>query len=256
MRSLLPIALAPSFWKGIGVIIASLVLFVGSVYILLGAVFGLRMAYLVLAVSFFGWMIILALLWTVGQPPILGVTGLLPNLGPRGTEAHWQVFAAGPGAIDSRYAQTRSYPDGPWHPPDKVSQTSVATATTAIQVYLVARAEEQLSKQGQDVCGPTPEPGSNCLSFEDSDFVVQDMEFATADDGTHLAAAHSFFVEGGPEVTVFAYHDTGNVPVYSISFLIAGIVGFAIHLPFLDRAERRRKEILTGGTAPPWYGPA
>jgi hypothetical protein len=39
-------------------------------------------------------------------------------------------------------------------------------------------------------------------------------------------------------------------------FLIASVVGLGIHLPFLDRAERKRKEILTGGTAPPWYGPA
>ncbi len=34
------------------------------------------------------------------------------------------------------------------------------------------------------------------------------------------------------------------------------VVGVAIHVPFLDRAERTRKQILTGGTAPPWYGPA
>ena len=34
------------------------------------------------------------------------------------------------------------------------------------------------------------------------------------------------------------------------------LVLFLIHLPFLDRAERKRKAILTGGTAPPWYGPA
>jgi hypothetical protein len=39
-------------------------------------------------------------------------------------------------------------------------------------------------------------------------------------------------------------------------FLIGSTILFAIHLPLLDRAERRRKEILTGGTAPPWYGPA
>jgi uncharacterized protein (DUF4213/DUF364 family) len=39
-------------------------------------------------------------------------------------------------------------------------------------------------------------------------------------------------------------------------FLIGSTLLFGAHLPFLDRAERTRKEILTGGTAPPWYGPA
>ena len=39
-------------------------------------------------------------------------------------------------------------------------------------------------------------------------------------------------------------------------FLIGSTLLFCAHLPFLDRAERTRKEILTGGTAPPWYGPA
>jgi hypothetical protein len=44
--------------------------------------------------------------------------------------------------------------------------------------------------------------------------------------------------------------------VYSFVFLLASIIGFAIHVPLLDRAEKSRKEILTGGVAPPWYGPA
>ena len=66
----------------------------------------------------------------------------------------------------------------------------------------------------------------------------------------------AFFSAGGPQITVFAYHDPGNVPVYSWSFLIASLLGFAVHLPLLDRAEKKRKAILTGGTAAPWYGPA
>ena len=51
-------------------------------------------------------------------------------------------------------------------------------------------------------------------------------------------------------------HDSGSVNRYSWMFLIGSVVGLAIHLPLLDLAERRRKEVLTGGTAPPWYGPA
>jgi hypothetical protein len=237
------IADEPNVVKGIVVVIAAFILFVGSVYVLLTAVFGLRMGYLVLAVSFFGWMIIFSMLWTFGQPKVFGVTGLLPNLGPRGTEAHWQVFAAGTGPQETRYRETASFPEAPWRPSSPSTQTSVDTLATVVQKYLAEQAHEALGTE------EGAEPDSTV-------FVVQDVFFATASDGTSLGGAHAFFTAGGPEVTVFAYHDSGNVPIYSFAFLGASILGFLIHLPLLDRAEKRRRAILTGGTAPPWYGPA
>jgi hypothetical protein len=255
MNAMALLAVSSTFVKGTAVIVAAMVLFVGSVYLLLSAIFGLRMAYLVLAVAFFGWMIILSMIWTFGQPPILGVTGTKTNLGPRGTEPHWQVFAAGTGSVASKYPVTKAYPAGPWHPPDTVSKSAVATVTTAVQDYLVNQGAAALEKEGTTVCTPESSPTANCFNLDLTAFVVQDVEFATAG-STHLAAAHAFYAQGGPEITVFAYHDHGNVQVYSYAFLIASILGFAIHLPFLDRAEKKRKAILTGGTAPPWYGPA
>ena len=253
------LALAPTFVKGIAVIVAAFVLFIGSVYMLLTAVFGLRMGYLVLAVSFFGWMIILSLIWTLGQPKVLGVTGTLPNLGPRGTEKHWQVVPAGTGDVASpRFPITAKYPLAPWHSPNNVEQPSVSSVSSSIQKYLVSEAQKQLAGRGVKVC-PPPVPGEvpneNCLSLDPTTFVVQDLRFAS-ENGTVVAGAHSVFVRGGPEVTVFAYRDSGDLPAYSVGFLIASILGFALHLPFLDRAEKKRKAILTGGTAPPWYGPA
>jgi hypothetical protein len=64
------------------------------------------------------------------------------------------------------------------------------------------------------------------------------------------------FSEGGPLLTVSLYHDRGSVPRYSLMFLVGSVILFAIHLPLLDVAERKRREFLTGGTAPAWYGPA
>ena len=237
------LGLSETFVKGVAVTVAAFVLFVGSVYVLLSAIFGLRMGYLVLAVSFFGWMIIFSAIWTFGQPKILGVTGTLQNLGPRGTEPHWQVFAAGTGSFTTKYRVTERYPDPPWQEPNEGTESAVDTVRTAVQKYLVARADEQLDEQGGD------------FAVDAEDFIVQDVEFATSGH-TSLAASHAFFSNGGPEITVFAYHDPGNVPVYSYAFLVVSVLGFLLHLPLLDRAERRRKEILTGGTAPPWYGPA
>jgi len=95
--------------KGGLVTVMAFVLFVGSVLLLLAAVFGRRMGYLVAAVGFFGWMMILSSLWTFGfysQGPETPV-----NLGPRGAEPAWLVESAGidPEPVYEAYA---SYPEG------------------------------------------------------------------------------------------------------------------------------------------------
>ena len=118
------------------------------------------------------------------------------------------------------------------------------SVTGAIQSYLAQQANQKAGL-GQFEAG----------AIQTTDFTVQDVRFAAAGD-VSLAAAQAFYNGGGPLITVYSRHDSGSVPIYSWMFLIGSIVGFAVHLPFLDRAERERKDVLTGGTAPPWYGPA
>jgi hypothetical protein len=231
--------------KGGLAVVTAFVLFVGSVLIVLAAVFGRRMGYLVLAVSFFGWMILLSSLWTFGfysqglDTPV--------NLGPRGAEPAWVVEAAGtdPEAVDPAFA---SYPgEDEWREPgpNDADTESVQSVTAATQGFLAEHANEDLGKNEH-------EPGA----LTTTDFTVQNVEFYATDDGVSLSAAHAFFIDGGPILTVYLRHDSGSVNRYSWMFLIGSTVLFGAHLPFLDRAERKRKEILTGGTAPPWYGPA
>jgi hypothetical protein len=233
--------LSPTFGKGIIVTICAFLLFVGSVYIFLAAIYGRRMGYFVLMVGFFGWMIVLSTLWVVGSGPlkVSGESATLPNLGPRGTEPHWRVIAAGPGEEKTSYPLTSEYPGPGWEVATS-NEPNVNTLISAIQDYLASRAALR------------PNPG---VEIQPEQFVVQNVSFAVTGD-TGMGAAEAYFSSGGPAITVFAVFDKGNVPVYSWAFLLASLVGFAIHLPFLDRLERSRKEILTGGTAPPWYGPA
>jgi hypothetical protein len=231
--------------KGALAVIMALVLFVGSVLIVLSAVFGRRMGYLVLAVSFFGWMMVLSATWLTGflisQGPDTPV-----NLGPRGEEPAWVVESVGtdPEPIYEAFAQ---YPEGGWREPgtNDNDTASVQSVTSATQAYVAEQANAEIGKLPD-------EPGA----IQTSDFTVQNVEFYATDEGVSLAAAHAFFTDGGPILTVYLRHDSGSVPRYSWMFLIGSTLLFGAHLPFLDKAERRRKEILTGGTAPPWYGPA
>ena len=253
------LALSPTFGKGLMTVLAAVVLFIGSVYILLSAVFGLRMAYLVLAVSLFAWMILFSTIW-VFQPRILGVKNVIENQGPRGTEPHWQVFAAGTAPIDTRFHETALFPGPPWHPlpatkPPTALKAAADNAKAAFQKYLAAQAAVQFEQQGQRVCDPAEPLETDCVTVDPTSFSVEDFAFTTSGH-TSLVAGQAFFTAGGPQIIVYAYHDPGNVPVYSWAFFGASIVGFILHVPFLDRAEKKRKAILTGGTAPPWYGPA
>lgn len=224
--------------------IMAFVLFVGSVLLMLSFVFGRRMGYLVLAVSFFGWMILLSAIWTFGfysqgiETPV--------NLGPRGAEPAWVIEAAGTDP-EPVYEVFDRYPDGEgWREPGENDNdtSSIQAVTSSAQALLAERANEDLGLAEHDP-----------LALQTTDFVVENVQFAT-DDDVSLAAAEGYFTGGGPLIKLYLRHDSGSVNRYSWMFLIGSVVGLAVHLPLLDIAERKRKDILTGGTAPPWYGPA
>jgi hypothetical protein len=221
------------------------ILFVGSPLLLLAAVFGRWMGYLVLAVSFFGWMLILSVVWLTGFFVSQGFDTPV-NLGPRGFEPTWVVEAAG---TDPRpvYEVFANYPTGEeWRAPgtNDNDASSVQSVTTSAQAFL---AEEANAELGVDEFDPE--------AFATTDFTVENVRFATAGD-VSLAGAEAYFTGGGPLIKLYMRHDSGSVDRYSWMFVIGSVVGLAVHIPFLDAAERKRKAILTGGTAPPWYGPA
>jgi hypothetical protein len=231
-----------TLFKGAGVVLAGFVLFIGSVYVLLAAVFGRWMAYLVLMIAFSGWMILLSSLWLFGF--WAGGPDTKTNLGPRGSEPAWQVLSAGSTAGNTRYGEFETYPGQPWAPGDPASpdfQAAQGAATT----FLAQQANADL---GRDPLGVD--------ALQSTNFTVDSTKFAAASDGTPIAVVEAHFTAGGPETVLAMYHNSGSVPRYSAMFLAGSILLFVIHLPLLDRAERSRKAFLTGGSAPPWYGPA
>jgi hypothetical protein len=227
-----------TFVQGVLVVVMSFVIFGGSIWILTSAVFGLRMGYLITATSLFAFMIILSALWVFGAP------GTPRFLGPKGELPAWKPVAFGQQLESPTFPAIEEYPGGPWEEADKATTPEVEPVTLAIQDFLAEEATGELRLSGQTDVEVSPE-----------DFTVQDIRFAETD-GTRLAAARAFATGGGPEVTVFAYKDQGDEAVPSYVFLAGSVIGFAVHLPFLDRAERKRKQVLTGGEQAPWRGPA
>jgi hypothetical protein len=203
------------------------------------------MGYLVLAVALFGWLTIHSGLWLFGfwsQGPETKT-----NLGPRGPDPTWVVDSAGldPGALHAEFA---SYPSGEFPEPDTADplvEADVQQAQGVVAAYLAKQANEEL--------GLDPTAFDSILSTQ---FVVDDLRFVDAADGTRLAVAEAHFTGGGPATTLTLYYDGGQVWHYSLMFLVVSLILLLVHIPFLDRAERTRKEFLVGGSAPPWYGPA
>ncbi len=225
--------------EGTLVVVMAVVLFCGSVYLLLAAIFGPRMGYLVAATGLFAFMIILSAIWAFGAP------GTPKFLGPIGRLPAWEVVGQGPTLRSPNVPAIENYPGPPWRDAgrDRTRAAEVEPATLAFQDFLSEEANRELRQARQE---------GEVLP---SDFEIVDVRFATID-GRRLAAARAFAVTGGPEVVVVGFKDEGNQALPSYAFLIASVLGFAAHLPFLDRAERRRKDILTGGAQAPWRGPA
>ena len=248
---------------GVITIVMAFVIFVGSIYLILAAVFGPRMGYLVVAVAFFGWMIILSGLWVSGYFISQGPT-TKKDLGPRGTEPHWQPIGVGVAVASPKYPMVSKYPGKPWFQPTNPTdprQASVGTVTTAVQEFMAERANQQLVSAGKEKASQAISNlgGSTGVAptalVQPADFTVNNVAFTPAGH-TSLAAARVVYNGGGPSLIVFAYHDSGDVPIFSYAFLVVSILGFLIHLPFLDRAERKRKAVLTAGRQPQWLGPA
>jgi len=234
-----------TLWKGAGVTIMGFTLFIFSVYLLLTAIFGRWLGFLVLMVSFSGWMILQSALWLFGfwsqgfETPT--------NLGPRGAEPAWVALEAAVDETSTEYATYETWPGDPWAIPDETDpaqSADVQSASGAVTAFLAEQTNEELGLEETD---PT--------AIQGSQFSIDSIQFAS-DEGTKLAVVQSHFTGGGPLWTVSLYYDSGSVPRYSYMFLAGSIVAFAAFLPLLDRAEKKRKEFLTGGGAPAWYGPA
>jgi hypothetical protein len=229
-------------FKGAGVTVMGFILFVGSVYVLLSAIFGRWMGYLVMMVAFSGWMILLSSMWYFGfyaQGPTTKT-----NLGPRGLEPAWVPLDGGLSAAEQRYQAFATYPEAPWQTPSESQEPSVLSVSSVVTTFLADQANEDL---GKDELAPD--------AILNTQFTVDNIRFAPQGN-VSLAVVQAYYNGGGPLITVTLYHNSGSVPRYSLMFLGGSILLFALHLPLLDRAEKKRKQFLTGGNAPPWYGPA
>ena len=151
--------------KGAGVTIMGFILFVGSVYLILTAVLGRWLGYLVLMVSFSGWMIMLSALWAFGfysQGPDT------VNLGPRGAEPTWIPLLASTNETSDAYEPFARYPQPPWEVPGPGEEVAEVQSVSGIVTdFLASQANEEA-----DVAETDPR------AITGVDFAVNSIAFA------------------------------------------------------------------------------
>ena len=225
--------------------LAGFILFIGSVYVLLAAVFGRWMGYLVLTIAFSGWMIIQSSIWMFGfwsQGP-----DTKTNLGPRGSEPAWQVIDAGLSPLGP-YPEFSQYPNPPtWNP------TGPGRAGGRHPVG-PGRGDHLPRQPGERDVGPEPDALD---AIQTTQFAVDSLRFAKAADGTPIAVAQAHFIGGGPATVLPMQLQQRQRPAVlaDVPRRLDPAVRASICRCSIEPSDSR-KAFLTGGSAPPWYGPA
>lgn len=247
-------------WSQLGMPLAVLI-FVGSVYLLLRSNLGTRRGYLVMSVSLWGFGFLLSLLWTFGAP------GTPPNTGPQnlpGTELDaylpvFRPFAPDSAIAQGEYAFVQSYPEGFEEPPASF-QERADEAAAEIQSFFSGLADPY----ERELLG-TEEPVSTLWSpaRDGARFQVVAVEYQATcqlnSEGelTGTCAEQGLEV-GAPDpsaepVVYFAFFDPGAEYFPSLLMTAIMVLLFAGHLLALYRdetRERREREELARGTAP------
>ena len=238
----------------------AILIFVGSIYLLLRSNLGTRRGYLVMSTSLWGFGLLLSLFWTFGAP------GTPPNVGPQnlpGTELDaylpvFRPFAATSALAEGDYAFVQSYPDGFEEPPADFEERA-QEAAGEIQSYF-AGLVEPYRKELQGTEEPVRvlwSPARDGARFEvvaveyqaTCQLVGEEPALPAQCEGLEVGDVDPM---AEPEV-FFAFFDPGAEYFPSLLMTAIMLVLFAGHMLALYRdetRERREREELARGTAP------
>jgi len=165
---------------GILVVVAGIVLFCGSIYLLLGTNLGARLGFLVAFTGLAGFMVILSLLWVTTSSPLNTLKGRTPT---------WNVQQYTSKLSDVRYPAAKKVTKK-----DKVDTIEAANVKAAVDARLVTIQPTAIEK-------PTPE----------------DNKFAKFDKVTDYQTVNTYEVGGSdPEFLDFQFTHTPLVAVVQV----------------------------------------
>ena len=234
------------FIEGIAAVVAAVIVFIGSIWLLMTLIMGARLAYFVTASVALGFIFIMTLVWSYGTP--LGPVGVMPEWhGIDIAETASEIEGFGPAA---------EYPEEPWTVPaedDQAALTKAAELDSAAVDFLAEKIEEQeggdfVAEADAAVVAET----QRLLTQGDKEYGAVTLEaapaaiqkFKQADDDQ----LDTITPEDATAVVVMEY-DPGN-PLGKARTIAAGtFLVFALHLFGLSRAERKTAKGMNGEAA-------
>lgn len=209
--------------------------FYGSIYLLLRANLGTRRAYFVLATSFFGFMVIMSSFWTFGAPGTPQAAGptYLPTQPSNAYQPTWTPFA-GDSLVAERedYAFVQDFPDGFGEVPEDLS---ASTGVDSIKSFFA-------------------EDGHQPVDDFDADWEAAEILHAEAPNGFPVIGVtfeppppeegEEAPAEEAESVTLFAFFDEGAPLFPGLVFIAIALAGFLVHVALLNADERREQRDL------------
>ena len=208
------------FLEGIAATVAAIIVFCGSVFLLLAMVMGGRLAYFVTASVTLAFLLMMGVVWSLNP---LGPVGKLPEWDPLDIGADASALEFGPAA---------EYPEGGWQAVDTEDQAETAEAS-------------ELESSATSYLETAIEEGEVDTFEAASDAVVNtDLTRLLEQEGSQYGAVTLEPAEGGQgeETVVVMSYDPGNPlgPARVITFVTFLLL--VLHLVGLSMSERRARQ--------------
>ena len=231
------------FVEGVAATVASVIVFCGSVFLLLAMIMGARLAYFVTASVTLAFLFIMGLIWSFTNPTApLGPVGIMPEWETVSVVAEGDPLE-GPSASEYEGADTEG---GGWEPVDEEDDAQTAQAgelgSAALDAATTA-AEDGDLPEGVD--SNTADTDTIRFLEQDGDLygaVVltppeteeEDAETTTAPEGEEPA-------EPPPTVVALMQYDPGNPLGAARVILLGTTVLLVLHLIGLSLSEKRAR---------------
>lgn len=214
-----------TFITGVGAVVAGIVIFCGSVWLLLAMVLGGRLAYFVSASVTLGFLLIMGVVWSINE------------LGPLGELPSFQETAIGPNVSEF------GYPDGDWHPPSEDDETEV-TLASEFEGDAIDYLESAIDKGTEGITFEDPEDATantDETRLIEVDGTTYGATVLEPSETLQQAAQKDPKIELPEPVTVVMEYDPGNTLGPARMITLGTLVLLVLHLFGLSRSERKVK---------------
>jgi len=226
------------FLTGAGVVISSVIVFCGSVWLVLAIVLGARLAYFVTASVTLAFVLIMGVVWSFAQPAT--------PLGPVGTLPEFNEVAIGEGG-EVDFQEASAYPSEPWRVPDENDEAETTKASeaenAAIDILEAAITEGKVETfASADEAQVSPD-SVRLLEREDGEYAAVLLE--PVPEGPIAAPTEPATPDPEAEgvvLTVMKY-DPGNPLGLARAVTLGTLILLVLHLFGLSRAEKRAREL-------------